>query len=69
MSQSLECPRCHFRAETHGSGWQSRSCSACGSPLVLAAGPAEALVRKYLYRERPAPLGASPTAWRGRTSA
>jgi len=60
MSQSLECPRCHLRAHRRGSGWQGRSCPACGVPLVLAAGPAEELVRKYLYRERPPPLGAPP---------
>ena len=60
MSQPLECPRCHSQADVRGSGWGSRSCPVCGSPLVLATGPAEALVRKYLYRERPAPLGAPP---------
>jgi len=64
MSQPLECPRCHIHTDARGSGWQSRSCPACGNPLVLAAGPAEELVRKYLYRERPAPLGAPPPGGR-----
>jgi len=64
MSQPLECPRCHFHTEVRGSGWQSRSCPACGNPLVLAAGPAEELVRKYLYRERPGRLGAPPPGGR-----
>jgi predicted amidophosphoribosyltransferase len=60
MSQSLECPRCHLRCETRGSGWQSRSCKNCGAPLVLAAVPAERLVRKYLYGDRLAALGSLP---------
>jgi len=65
MSQSLECPRCHSHTEASGSGWQSRSCPHCGAPLVLAAGPAETLVRRYLYRDRPAPVGAPPPkGWR-----
>lgn len=64
MSQSLECPRCHLRADRRDSGWRSRSCPACGIPLVLAAGPAEELVRKYLYRERPAPLSTLPPGGR-----
>jgi hypothetical protein len=64
MSQPLECPRCHFHTDVRGSGWQARSCPDCGNPLVLAAGPAEELVRKYLYRERPARLGAPPPGGR-----
>ena len=64
MSQPLECPRCHSQVDAHGSGWAKRTCPACGSPLVLAAGPAEALVRRYLYRERPGPLGTPPPSGR-----
>ncbi|HEU5254240.1 MAG TPA: hypothetical protein VFU16_13045 [Solirubrobacterales bacterium] len=60
MSQPLECPRCHRQDETRGSGWQSRSCRHCGAPLVLASGPVETLVRSYLYRDRPAPIGVEP---------
>jgi len=60
MGQTLECPRCHCRVEVKGSGWQSRSCSHCGAPLVLAAGPAQMLVRRYLFRDRPASMGARP---------
>lgn len=60
MSRSLECPRCHLRCETRSSGWQSRSCPSCGAPLVLAAVPAERLVRKYLYGDRLATLGSLP---------
>jgi len=60
MSRSLECPRCHVDVEISGSGWQSRSCPHCGAPMVLASRPAQVLVRRYLNRDRPAPLGASP---------
>lgn len=64
MSQSLECPRCHCHVETSGSGWQSRSCSRCGAPLLLASAPAQVLVRRYLSRDRVAPLGAMPPSER-----
>jgi hypothetical protein len=64
MSRSLECPRCRCRAETSGSGWKSRSCPHCGAPMLLAGTPTEALVRQYLYRDRPAPLGAPPSQGR-----
>ncbi len=64
MSQSLECPRCHCRAEASGSGWPSRSCPHCGSPLVLASAPAQILVRRYLNRDRPAPMGTPPPSGR-----
>ena len=60
MSQSLECPHCHLRTESRGSGWESRSCPSCGAPMVLATTPAEALVRRYLYSDLLAPLGAPP---------
>jgi len=60
MSQSLECPRCHLRTESRGGGWQSRSCPSCGAPMVLAAAPAEALVREYLYSDLLARMGAPP---------
>ncbi len=61
MSQTFECPRCHSDVETSGSGWQSRSCAQCGAPMVLASRPAQILVRRYLNRDRPAPLGAPPS--------
>jgi hypothetical protein len=64
MSQSLECPHCHRRSETRASGWSSRSCPHCGAPMVLAAAPAESLVRKYLYGDQLAPLGAPPPGGR-----
>ena len=52
MSQSLECPRCLARSEIRDAGWQSRSCPVCGSPMILGAAPAEALVRRYLHGDR-----------------
>lgn len=64
MSQTLECPRCHSHVENGGSGWQSRSCSHCGAPLVLASAPAQRLVRRYFNRDRPARLGAPPPGGR-----
>lgn len=60
MSHSLACPRCHLRTESRGGGWESRSCPNCGAPLVIAAVPAEDLVRRYLHSDRLAPLGAPP---------
>lgn len=60
MSQSLECPHCHARAEAHGTGWSARSCPVCGAPMVLAAAPTEALVRRYLYGDRLADMEAIP---------
>ncbi len=60
MTQSLECPQCHARTEARRPGWRGRFCSACGAPMVLAAAPAEALVRKYLYGDRLATPGLSP---------
>lgn len=57
MSQTLECPRCQCHVKTKGSGWQSRSCPHCGSPLLLASAPAQKLVRRYLNRDRLAPMG------------
>lgn len=56
MSQSLECPHCHLRPQNgRGSGWASRTCPGCGAPMLLAATPAEALVRKYLRQHGGAP--------------
>jgi len=55
MTASLECPRCHRRAEPRGGGWPNRSCTKCGAPMVLAPGPAEVLVRRYLHSDRLAP--------------
>ncbi len=56
MSQSLECPRCRrpavFDGDRHGIHW----CTACGTQLVIAAGPKEADVRNYLYSRRLLPL-------------
>jgi hypothetical protein len=60
MSQSLECPRCHTRTETRTAGWRSRSCPVCAVPLVLAAAPTEALVRKYLYGDHLATIARRP---------
>ncbi len=60
MSQALECPRCKCPVESEGSGWQSRSCPHCGSPLLLASAPAQKLVRRYLSSDRLAPTGAPP---------
>ena len=60
MSQSLECPRCHARTETRAAGWRSRSCPICAVPLILAAAPTEALVRKYLYGDRLATIARRP---------
>jgi len=60
MSQSLECPRCNARAEARRAGWNARACPLCGNPMVLAAAPAEALVRKYLHGDRLASLPLPP---------
>jgi hypothetical protein len=61
MSESLECPRCHLQSEPgRRAGWRGRSCPGCGAPMVLAATPTEAVVRKYLYGHRLIPLGAPP---------
>ena len=65
MGQSLECPRCHARTEVRHGGWQSRSCPTCGAPMILAAAPAEALVRRYLHGDRLAQLDVPPTELRG----
>ena len=57
MSQSLECPRCHLRVEgSRSGGWRGRRCPECGLPLVVAALPAEAVVRRYLYGHGLPPL-------------
>jgi len=64
LSQSLECPHCRWRSEsTRATGWGSRTCPRCHAPLVLAPGPAESLVRRYMHgrrtlapRLRPPPL-------------
>ena len=58
MSQSLECPRCHSTSNVRRGGWQSRSCPVCGSPMILGAAPAEALVRRYLHGDRLTQLSA-----------
>lgn len=55
MTEPLECPRCHRRAESRGGGWPSRSCPACGAPMVLAPGSAQVLVRRYMHGDRLAP--------------
>ncbi|HET8954989.1 MAG TPA: hypothetical protein VFN18_04960 [Solirubrobacterales bacterium] len=60
MSQSLECPHCHARAQARRTGWSARACPVCGAPMVLAAAPAEALVRKYLHGDRLANLPLPP---------
>jgi len=62
MSQSLECPHCHTRTETRAAGWRRRSCRVCAVPLVLAAAPTEALVRKYLYGDRLADIARRPSS-------
>lgn len=64
MTQSLECPHCHARTEARRAGWRGRSCSLCGAPMVLAAAPAEKLVRKYLYGDRLADLPLPPRGGR-----
>ncbi|HXQ88648.1 MAG TPA: hypothetical protein VN733_03325 [Solirubrobacterales bacterium] len=55
MTEPLECPRCHRRAQTRGGGWPSRSCPACGAPMILAREQAQALVRRYMHGDRLAP--------------
>ncbi len=55
MTDPLECPRCHRRAEQRGGGWPARSCPECGAPMILAPAPAQALVRRYLHGDRLAP--------------
>jgi hypothetical protein len=60
MTQSLECPHCHARTEARRAGWRGRSCAICGAPMILASAPAEAIVRRYLYGDRLADMGALP---------
>jgi hypothetical protein len=57
MSHSLECPRCHLRAEGRPARVsESGRCPACGAPLVRAPLPREEDVRRYLYRDHLIPL-------------